>query len=260
MPENVINQFINERKDRVAAYQGSELQRIAGEFMAASTVPKYSYNFEWFGRPIIQYPQDLVAMQEIIWQVKPDLIIETGIARGGSLIFSASMLALLEYCDAVEANEVLDPGKPKRRVLGIDIDIRAHNREAIAKHSLSGRIDMIEGSSIAPEVIEQVQSIAKDYQRILVCLDSMHTHDHVLAELEAYASLTSIGSYCAVFDTIIEDMPEDFFPDRPWDKGNNPKTAVWEFLKNNNHFIIDKDMENKLLITVAPDGYLKRVR
>jgi cephalosporin hydroxylase len=259
MTKKMIKQFADERNKRIASYKGNSLENIAKEFMQASIFPQYSYNFDWLGRPIIQYPQDMVAMQEIIWAVKPDLIIETGIAHGGSLIFFASMLALIEYCDAVEKGEMLNPANPKRRVLGIDIDIRAHNRKAIMEHPLFGRIDMIEGSSIAPEIIDQVHEIAKDYQRILVCLDSMHTHDHVLAELEAYAPLVSKGSYCVVFDTIIEDMPEGFFPNRPWGKGNNPKTAVWEFLKKNDRFNIDKDVENKLLITVAPDGFLKRI-
>jgi len=271
MNKDVIQQFANKRRRRIESYKGSRLEKTACEFTQASIMPGYSYNFEWLGRPIIQYPQDMVAMQEIIWQVKPDLIIETGIAHGGSLIFSATMLALLEYCDAIEKGEMLNPANPKRRVLGIDIDIRAHNRKAIMAHPMAGRIDMIEGSSIAPEIIDQVHSISKDYQRILVCLDSMHTHDHVLAELEAYAPLTSIGSYCVVFDTIIEDMPEGFFPDRPWDKGNNPKTAVWEYLSRLQNegrtavdgtplnFIMDRIIENKLLITVAPDGFLKRL-
>jgi cephalosporin hydroxylase len=235
-----------------------ELHRYSQGWINQIARHKYAYNFKWFDRPIIQIPQDIVAMQEIIWAVKPDLIIETGIAHGGSLIFSASMLALLEYCDAVEKGEMLKPANPKRRVLGIDIDIRAHNRKAIMEHPMSGRIDMIEGSSIAPEIITQVHSFAQDYQRILVCLDSMHTYDHVLAELEAYSPLVSKGSYCVVFDTIIEDMPEGFFKDRPWDKGNNPKTAVWKFLKTHSEFEIDKQIEHKLLITVAPDGYLKK--
>lgn len=220
----------------------------------------YSYNFSWLGRPIIQYPQDMVAMQEIIWKVKPDLIIETGIAHGGSLIMSASMLALLDYCEAVELGKVLDPKQSKRRVLGIDIDIRRHNREAIEAHPLSHLIEMIQGSAIAPDVVARVREKAKDYKTVLIFLDSNHTHDHVLAELEAYAPLTTVGSYCVVFDTVIEDMPEDFFPDRPWGKGNNPKTAVWEFLKTSDQFEIDKAIEAKILITVAPDGYLKRVR
>jgi len=260
MTENIIQQFIDERNQRISSYAGSSLKSIAHEFTQASIIPQYSYNFDWLGRPIIQYPQDMIAMQELIWKVKPDLIIETGIAHGGSLIYSASMLALLEYCDAVEKNEVMNPAQPKRRVLGIDIDIREHNRVVIKAHPMSGRIDMIKGSSIAPEVIEQVHSAAKGYRRILVYLDSMHTHDHVLAELEAYAPLTSKGSYCVVFDTIIEDLSDDLFRDRPWGKGNNPKTAVWEYLRKHPSFEIDKQIDHKLLISVAPDGYLKRRR
>lgn len=229
-------------------------------FLKKSFVYKYSYNFEHMGRPIIQYPQDMIAMQEIIWKIKPDLIIETGIAHGGSLIMSASMLALLDICDAIESEDVLEPKHSNRKVLGIDIDIRAHNREAIEGHPMFSRIGMIEGSSISPEVVAQVHKIASGYKRILVCLDSMHTHDHVLYELEAYAPLVTPGSYCVVFDTIIEDMPEDMFPDRPWGVGNNPKTAVWEYLKSHPEFEIDESIQRKLLITVAPDGFLKRVK
>ena len=219
----------------------------------------YSYNFTWMSRPIIQYPQDMVAMQELIWRTKPDLIIETGIAHGGSLILSASMLALLDLAEAIESGESVNPGESRRKVLGIDIDIRSHNRTAIEAHPMSSRIQMIQGSSISPKVIEQVNGIAAQYKRVLVYLDSNHTHDHVLAELEAYAPLTSKDSYCVVFDTIIEDMPADMFPDRPWAAGDNPKTAVWEYLKTHPEFEIDKTIQNKLLITVAPDGYLKRV-
>ena len=219
-----------------------------------------TYNFSWQGRPIIQYPQDMVAMQELIWQIKPDLIIETGLAHGGSLIFSASQLAQLDICDAIEAGTMLDPKNSKRKVLGIDIDIRQHNREAIEAHPMASRIQMIQGSSIASDIIAQVIAVAQDYNRILVCLDSNHTHEHVLAELHAYAPLTSTGSYCCVFDTLIEDMPADMFPDRPWGPGNNPKTAVWEYLKSHPEFEIDKQIDHKLLISVAPDGYLRRVR
>lgn len=210
----------------------------------------YVYNFSWMGRPIIQNPIDIVAMQEIIWQVKPDLIIETGIAHGGSLIFSASMLELNAACG----------GPQDAQVLGIDIDIRLHNKEAIEAHPMVKRISMLEGSSISAEIIAKVRSIATNKKRILVCLDSNHTHEHVLAELEAYASLTSLGSYCVVFDSFVEDVPADVFIDRPWGPGNNPKTAVWEYLKNHPEFEIDKSIQHKLLITVAPDGYLKRVK
>ncbi len=199
-------------------------------------------------------------MQELIWSIKPDLIIETGIAHGGSIIFSASVLALHDMCDSIAAGKQLDPQVSARKVLGIDIDIRAHNRAAIEAHPMASRIQMIQGSSIAPEIIALVKEIASNYSRVLVCLDSNHTHDHVLAELDAYAPLTSIGSYCVVFDTLIEDMPAELFPDRPWGPGNNPKTAVREYLKDHPEFEVDKSIQHKLLITVAPDGYLKRVR
>jgi cephalosporin hydroxylase len=225
----------------------------------ASVKKKYSYNFSWQGRPIIQYPQDMVAMQELIWSIKPDLIIETGIAHGGSLILSASLLAQLDMCDAIEAGEKIDPKISRRKVLGIDIDIRTHNRAAIEVHPMASRIQMIQGSSIALDTIEQVRSVASNYSRVLVCLDSNHTHEHVMAELEAYAPLTSKGSYCVVFDTVIEDMPKEMFPDRPWGPGDNPKTAVWAYLKTHPEFAIDKSIQHKLMITVAPDGYLKRV-
>jgi cephalosporin hydroxylase len=240
--------FQNEVEARISVMGGNKpLNDIASKLMQSTLKAKYSYNFSWQGRPIIQYPQDIVAMQELIWLIKPDLIIETGIAHGGSLIFSASKLAQLDLCDAIEAGKTLDPQTSNRKVLGIDIDIRAHNRAAIEAHPMSSRIQMIQGSSIAPDVIEQVHTIASKYSRVLVCLDSNHTHEHVLAELNAYAPLTS------------KDMPAEMFPDRPWRPGNNPKTAVWEYLKLHPEFEIDKSIQNKLLITVAPDGYLRRV-
>ncbi len=251
--------------------KNSLLLRAKSEFLCQSIKSSYSYNFSWLGRPIIQYPQDIVAMQELVWQVQPDLIIETGIAHGGSLILSASMLAMIDYCEALERGKKLDPAASCRRVLGLDIDIRAHNRAAILAHPLAHKIKMLQGSSIASDIIAQVHEYSKRYKRIFVCLDSNHTHEHVLAELEAYAPLVSQDSYCIVFDTIIEDMPEDMFPDRPWGKGNNPKTAVRDYLRRLNEggraaadgtplrFEIDKMIENKLLMTVAPDGYLKRI-
>lgn len=230
--------------------RNAELKASAAAFMHASTVPKYSYNFAWLGRPIIQYPQDIVAMQEIIWRVQPELIIETGIAHGGSLIFSASMLELNAAC-----------GGPKdARVLGVDIDIRAHNRRAIEEHPLYHRIDMIQGSSVAPEIVEQVRARAAGKQRVLVCLDSNHTHEHVLAELHAYAMLATVGSYCVVFDTIVEHLPAGIYPGRTWGPGNNPKSALHAFLKDHPQFEIDRAMDHKLLISVAPQGYLKRVQ
>lgn len=257
---NPIDTFRAEVQRNIAAL-GDDIDLYANtiHWIENSARHKYSYNFDWQGRPIIQYPQDIMAMQELIWQIKPDLIIETGIAHGGSLIFSASMLALLDLCDAIDTGSAFDPRQSQRKVLGIDIDIRSHNRAAIEAHPMATRIHMMQGSSIAPETIEQVSQVASDFQRILVCLDSNHTHSHVLAELHAYAPLASVGSYCVVFDTIVEDMPADMFPDRPWGPGNNPRTAVWEYLKTHPEFEIDRAIQHKLMITTAPDGYLKRI-
>lgn len=252
--------FEQEKQARIdAVEQNDVLKSSAHEFMKASLASKYSYNFNWLGRPIIQYPQDMVALQEIIWEVKPDLIIETGIAHGGSLILSASMLAMLDYCDAIFTGDTIDPRQPKRKVIGIDIDIREHNRKAIEQHPMANRIEMVQGSSIAPEIIQRVKELAQGYQKVLVCLDSNHTHEHVLAELESYAPMVTVNSYCIVYDGVVEDIPAELSGDRPWGPGNNPKTATWEFLKTHDEFRIDKSMQNKILITVAPDGFLRRV-
>ena len=237
--------FQDECDERIKSYvHDKELQQSSNSFMDNTIRTKYSYNFSWMGRPIIQYPQDIMAMQEIIWNVKPDLIVETGVAHGGSLIFYASMLELIGGDGAI---------------LGIDIDIREHNRREIEKHPMFERITMIEGSSVDARVIEEVRKYAQGKKRVLVALDSLHTHDHVLQELELYSPLVTKGSYCVVFDTIVADLPEVYWNDRPWGKGNNPKTAVWEYLKTHDEYVINKEIENKLLITVAPDGYLKRI-
>lgn len=253
MKKTPLEQYQLNMVERVSLYKKNKsLQNASREFFEQIGIGKaeYVYNFFWLGVPIIQIPQDLQALQEIIWEVKPDLIIETGIAWGGTLVYSASMLAILEDCQLIE----------KGHVLGIDIDIRPHNKEALMKHPLSHKITMLEGSSIDEKIIERVKSFTKNYKRIMVCLDSDHTHEHVLAELEAYAPCVSLGSYCMVGDTIIEDAPEEMVSNRPWGKGNNPKTAVWEFLKRHEEFVIDKEIENKLVITGSPDGYLKRVK
>jgi cephalosporin hydroxylase len=242
-----INEFKKERKDRIKAQQGNEpLQAASKEFTEQTILSGYSYNFSWMGRPIIQYPQDILAMQEIIWEVQPDLIIETGIAHGGSIIFYASMLELIG----------------KGEVVGVDIDIREHNRAEIEKHPMFKRIKLIQGSSIAPEIVNQVKEIAKDKKKILVVLDSNHTHEHVLEELKAYAPLVSVNSYAVAFDTIVEYLPAHCLPGdaRPWGKSDNPMTAVTEFLKQNDSFVIDESINNKLLVSVAPNGYLKRIR
>jgi len=241
--------FEKEVAERVAANaQNEPLKAHAQAFLEASVNPKYSYNFSWLGRPIIQYPQDILAMQELVWRLQPELIIETGIAHGGSLILYGSLLELNALCG----------GPAEASVLGIDIDIRAHNRKAIEEHPMARRIRMIEGSSLDEAIIAQAREAADGKSRVLVVLDSNHTHDHVLAELEAYAPLTTLGSYCVVFDTLVEDMPADFYPDRPWGPGDNPKTAVRAFLATRRDFEIDRSIQDKLLITVAPDGFLKR--
>lgn len=239
-------------KDLVLRKKSRDWQYHANKYL-------YIYNFSWMGRPIIQLPPDIIMLQELIWEVKPDLIIETGIAHGGSLVFSASMLALLDLADAISEGATINPSKSQRKVIGIDIDIRAHNRAAIEAHAMSSRIEMIEGSSISENVVATVKNIAKNYTRIMIFLDSNHTHEHVLAELNAYAHLTSIGSYCVVFDTALEDAPPEMSKDRPWGYGNNPKTAVLEYLASHPEFAVDRHIDSKTHISVAPEGYLRRV-
>ena len=241
---NVHQAFEAECKAEIEAQgQNETLKGLARDFFNESARHKYSYHFSWMGRPIIQLPQDMMAMQELIWNIKPDLVIECGIAHGGSIIYYASLLELQGHGE----------------VLGIDRDIRPHNRQAIESHPMFKRISMIEGSSVDLGVVEQVRALAAGKKVILV-LDSNHTHEHVLEELRLYAPLVSLGSYCVVMDTVVEDMPADAFPDRPWGPGDNPKTAVWAYLEENGDFEIDQQMNDKLLISVAPDGYLRRVR
>jgi cephalosporin hydroxylase len=248
---------------REIADQGGdrELADLSREWTSKAAQFKYSYHFEWLGRPIIQHPQDMVGVQQLLWKVRPDLIIETGIARGGSLVFYASILELISLCG----------GNCDAKILGIDIDIRAHNKTAILDHPMASRISMLEGSSTDPSIISLVREAAQRHETVLLCLDSNHTHDHVVQELEAYAPMVSANSYCIVFDTIVEDVPSTSLSDRPWGKGNNPKTAVQVFLEKladgdvrgadgkRLNFVIDKEIENQLLITVAPGGFLRRI-
>jgi cephalosporin hydroxylase len=257
---NPIDDFRQEQNQRIASNGRDDVfQSLSRDWLQASMQRQYVYNFDWMGRPIIQYPQDMVAMQELVWAVRPDLIIETGIAHGGSLVLSASLLALLDMTDAIEAQTTLDPARSKRKVIGVDIDIRAHNRAAIEGHPMASRIQMIQGSSIDSETVAQVTRAAAGFERVLVCLDSMHTHDHVLAELHAYAPLVSRGSYCVVFDTFVQNMPTGFFANRPWDVDNNPMTAVEAYLERHSEFEVDAEIQNKLMVTVAPNGFLRKV-
>ena len=222
-----------------------QLRTLSREFFNRTCDYRYTYNFKWLGRPIIQYPQDMIALQEVIWDVQPELIIETGIAHGGSLIFSASLLQLMGG---------------NGRVLGLDIDIRPHNLKAIQEHPLAHRIDMLEGSSVDDSIAEKVRDIAAGKSPVMVILDSNHTHEHVLRELQLYAPLVTKGSYLVVFDTVVEQMSPDAFPDRPWGVGNNPYTAVQEFLQTTDRFELNAEIENKLLLTVGPGGWLKCVK
>jgi len=242
---NTVNEAFEAECKAEIVDQGAnaKLKELAQAFYNESAKHKYTYHFSWMGRPIIQLPQDMMAMQEIIWRVKPDLVIECGIAHGGSILYYASLLELQGHGE----------------VLGIDRDIRSHNREAIEAHPMFKRVSMIEGSSLAPTIVEQVHAAAAG-KKVIVVLDSNHTHEHVLEELRLYGPLVSVDSYCVVMDTVVENMPEDAFPDRPWGKGDNPRTAVWAFLEENRDFEIDSTIHNKLLITVAEDGYLRRVR
>ena len=239
--------------------RNAALSSASRQWMRESIRARYSYCFRWMGRPVIQYPQDLVAMQELIWDVRPDVVLETGIAHGGSLIFSASMLALLDMADAASAGKTLDPSKPSRTVIGVDVDIRRHNRDAIEAHPMASRITMIEGSSVDPAIVARAKELAGDGRRVLVCLDSNHTYDHVIAELDSYAPMVTAGSYCVVFDTVIEDLPAELSSNRPWGPGNNPKTAIREWLKSHPEFEIATEISDKLQLSVAPDGYLRRI-
>ncbi len=251
-----LEKFNIEVSDRIRLIGDREdLKKIAHDFQHETGKFGYLYNFQWLGLPIIQYPQDIVALQEIIYKVKPDLIIETGVARGGSLIFSASMLAILDMLDKRVGGE-----KHNRQVIGIDIDIRAHNRKNIEGHPLSSYISLIQGSSIDSETITKVKVAAEGFNNVMVLLDSNHTHDHVLAELHAYSELVSKGSYLIVYDTVIEHSPHGYYEGKPWDRGNSPLTAVRKFLSESNDFEIDGSVPNKLLITVAPDGFLRRIK
>jgi len=242
-----------ERDESKELLNSQELRSSTLNWMIESSKAKYTYTKDWMGLPIIQRADDIIQLQEIIWDTKPDIIIETGIARAGSISFSASMLALLDTAEGKSFKNT------KRRVIGIDLDIRKHAKDGIKRHPFSEIIYYIEGSSTDKLVLETVKNFIPVNSRVMVVLDSNHTHNHVLAEIEFYAPLVSVGNYCVVFDTIIEDVPAELFPNRPWGPGNNPKTAVWEYLKTHPEFEIDKNIQNKLLITVAPDGYLKRI-
>jgi cephalosporin hydroxylase len=269
---DAIRAFREENAKRIREYpQDGEWNVLSRQWREAAFRRQYMYHFSWLGRPIIQMPADMVAVQEVIYAVNPDVIIETGIAHGGSLILSASILSQLELFEAIASGSVLDPAKPKRRVIGVDIDIRLHNRSAIESHPLSRWITMFEGSSVSPDIVAVVAAACRGARKVMVMLDSNHTHDHVLAELEAYAPMTTSGSYCIVFDTVVEDMPANVFPNRNWHPGNSPKSAIADYigiLRSTGRSAadgrplqleIDNTISDKLMVSAAPGGFLKRI-
>ena len=238
-------QFLREVEEHIRGlHDDKDVQALSRIWVREISRHKYAHNFSWMGRPIIQMPQDMIAMQEILWNAKPDLIVETGIAHGGSLIYYASIL------------ELIGAG----HVVGIDIDIRGHNRDAIVAHPMAKRITLVEGSSTAKSTVDRVNELAKGKERVLVVLDSNHTHEHVLDELRAYQGLVKKGGWLVVMDTLIEDMPDDFFPDRPWKRGNSPKSAIHAFLRENGRFESDVMVDAKILISASPEGYLRCVK
>jgi cephalosporin hydroxylase len=210
---------------------------------------RYSYTFTWMGRPIIQLPEDMVRVQELIFQLKPNVIIETGIAHGGSLIYYAGLCKMMD----------------KGRVIGVDIEIRPHNRSAIESNPLFPYITLIEGSSTAPEILEQVKSLVQPGESVLVLLDSNHSRGHVLDELNAYAPLVTPGSYILATDGIMEDLVGAPGAEADWD-WNNPQQAVREFVKQNPDYILEEpdflfsESEITERFTYWPGGFVKRIR
>jgi cephalosporin hydroxylase len=236
-----------ERNKREAAARMAADQALAADALALNVAADrhdWSYQWSWLGLPVIQMPPDIVALQEVIWETRPQLVIETGIARGGSLVLYASIL------------ELLGDGE----VLGVDIDIRPHNRAAITAHPLARRIRMLEGSSLDSEVVAEARRAADGVDRVMVVLDSDHTHAHVLAELRAYAPLVTVGHFLVVADTFVERIPRQKHRPRPWGPGDNPATALEEWLAEDPGFEPDRFVNAKLLLSASPGGYLRRVR
>ena len=232
--------------------------RACEEWQQAALDADYIYRWSWLGRPIIQYPHDTVALQQIVWATKPDLIIETGFAHGGSAVLCASLLAMLDLADARETGGSVDPARPARRLVSLEIELREHNREALDSHPLRDYIQVIEGSSIEADTVNAVTEMAASYKRVMLLLDSNHTHDHVLAELRAYAGLVTPGCYCIVYDTAIDSFDPSYFEDRPWGPGNSPLSAVKSYLADSPGWHVDDELVERIGITVAPHGFLLR--
>lgn len=247
MTPDPVSQFTAERQADIQAMGADEeLRQKSLDWMLHADKYKYTYNFSWMGRPIIKFPADMVIQQELMWRLKPDLVIETGIAHGGSIIFTASMMEMM----GIEGE-----------VVGLDIDIRKHNRDLIEAHPMMKRITMYEGSSTDPVIVEKVREHTKGKKCVMVILDSLHSHKHVYEELKAYAEMVTVGSYCVLPDTFIEFFPKGYYSDtRPWDVGDNPYTGMKQYLSETDLFETDYSLTHKAMITETIDGYLRRVK
>lgn len=246
--ENTLSISNMNGNQTIDLYSDEAFRVLSREWVRIGWNQKYQYTFSWMGRPVIQLPEDMIRMQEVIFNLKPDVIIETGVAHGGSLIFYSSL------CRALD----------KGRVIGIDIEIREHNRIAIEEHPLNDRISLIEGSSTSPHIIKQVQSMIKPNETVLVILDSNHSYQHVSDELEAYADLVSVGSYIVATDGIMYDLTDVPRGDKAW-QNDNPTWAARDFVQKNPEFMIEQPQwifnESELTnnITHWPDAWLKRI-
>ncbi len=248
----IDSKFERQKEKRIFSYsKNHKIKKLFKHYNTEIDLAKYSYNFSWMGIPIIQYPGDMIVMQELIYKINPDLIIECGIARGGSLIYYASLLKLL--------------GKKRSKILGIDLDIRNHTRIVLKNHPLKNKIKYIQGSSVDKNIFKKVKSFSKKYKKKIVILDSNHTHDHVLKELNFYSKLVSKNLYIVVFDTTVNIFEKKkisklkkSYRFKEWGKNNNPMTATLEFLKKNKNFKIDKSLNYKSFCTSTFNGFLKK--
>ncbi len=238
------NQFNEEKKENIKkAYDNPELHKSALDFITKSDQHNYAYNWTWLDMPIIQMPEDIMLVQEIIWETKPDIIIETGIAWGGSVVLYASILELIG----------------KGQVLAIDKVLPQHNIDAIMKYNFSSRIKLFEGSSIDESIVNAIRDIIKPTDKVMVLLDSNHTHAHVYEELKIWESFVTSGQYLVISDTIVEEIPEQTHRSRSWGHGDNPMTALNQFLSENNKFTRENDYNHKAICSFTRNGYLKRI-
>jgi cephalosporin hydroxylase len=234
---------------RFALQSAAAFAAVSRAWLRAGWDARYVYSFTWLGRPVIQLPDDLLRMQEVIYRVRPDVLIETGIAHGGSLVFYASLF------------KAMNTG----RVIGIDVDIRPHNRTAIENHELFPLITLVQGSSTDPAIAEQIRTLVKEDMRVMVVLDAHHSRDHVLAELRLYSKLVSVGSYIIVADGIMESLIHAPRAASDW-SWNNPRQAALAFLAESRDFILEEPdfAFNEGIVdrrvTYWPDGFLKKIR